>query len=66
MLIEQTSKKLKLQEALSIGAFLVGTVAFIPLLLTWNTTLAMLAGVVGGAGLLWFIYIRVMIWWRHG
>ena len=66
LLIEQTSKRLKLQEALSIGAFLVGTVAFIPLLIADYTTPAIMAAVVGGGGLLWFIYIRVMIWWRHG
>lgn len=65
VVIEQTSKKLKLQVLLSVVCVLLSVVILVAGLGTQTTWISILGGLVFLGGLGWFIATRVLIWWQH-
>ena len=57
-LIEQTSKKLKLQRIYGAAAFISGILLAIGVI-------TILGIVVGVSGLIWMAVIDALVWWKH-
>lgn len=65
VLIEKTSKRLKLYEGLGIAATLIFILAGLGLMYVWFP-LGIICWSFAGIGFIGFIVVRVKIWWQHG
>ena len=67
--IEKTAKKLKGQELLAGMVFWIGGIALIVNLIyaaEANSSVSPILVVVTALGLVWYMVVKLRIWWHHG
>lgn len=63
--IQETSKSLKLQKALAVLVFIFSSVGLMAAMSVEPPVTAGKWGSVVGLSLLWYVYARIAIWWKH-
>lgn len=71
MLIEKTSKTLKVHKALSSIFFLLGLVIYFWSVLSFSEgsqkeVVVLVGKVVTLCSIIWYVVVKFIIWWRHG
>lgn len=61
---QETAKSLKVQEVISAGLLILGLVMVFSA--PADSSSASVAGLCIFVGLIWFLGVRIAIWWRHG
>ncbi|MFC1888712.1 zinc-ribbon domain-containing protein [Thermodesulfobacteriota bacterium] len=63
--IEKTSKKFKGQMIIAIPIFIIGILLTIVGLSDENMSYAVPGLIMAGGGAIWWLIIKILIWWRH-